>query len=92
FPFTIIEAMMCAKPVVATDVGGVREAIGPFGTVVPPKRPDRLGEALIPYLRDPAYARSVGERARERALAEFTQSTFLERYAELYSNVARSVC
>ncbi|HET9030367.1 MAG TPA: GT4 family glycosyltransferase PelF, partial [Candidatus Aquilonibacter sp.] len=47
FPFTIIEAMMCAKPVVATDVGGVREAIGPFGTVVPPKRPDRLGEALI---------------------------------------------
>ncbi len=91
FPYTIIEAMMCGKPVVATDVGGVREAIGDFGAVVPPKRPERFGEALIPFLTDVAFARSVGKGARDRALEHFTQDRFLRTYRELYDDVARSV-
>jgi len=88
FPFTIIEAMMCAKAVVATDVGGVREAIGDCGAVVPPKRPERLAQALIPYLTEPELARSVGKRARERALEFFTQERFLDNYRALYAEVA----
>ncbi|MHB8146232.1 MAG: GT4 family glycosyltransferase PelF [Vulcanimicrobiaceae bacterium] len=84
FPFTLIEAMMCAKPVVATDVGGVREAIDTCGTVVPPKRPERLAQALIPYLTEPELARSAGKRARERALEFFTQERFLDNYRALY--------
>lgn len=88
FPYTIIEAMMCAKPVVATDVGGVREAIGAFGAVVPPKRPERFGEALIPFLLEPGRARDVGKGGRARALEFFTQERFLATYRELYGDVA----
>lgn len=90
FPYTIIEAMMCGKAVVATDVGGVREAIDACGTVVPPKRPERLAQALVPYLTDPQLARSVGKRARERALEFFTQERFIDNYRALYAQVAAS--
>jgi glycosyltransferase involved in cell wall biosynthesis len=85
FPYTIIEAMMSAKPVVATDVGGVREAVDRFGTVVPPKNPQRLGAALAALLADPAGTRRLGKEARAFALERFTQRTFLEQYRALYA-------
>ena len=83
FPFSIIEAMMCAKPVVATDVGGVREAVDRFGAVVPPKRPELLGEAIAALLRDPARARALGKEARDFALEHFTRRRFPRRLSFL---------
>ncbi len=88
FPFSIIEAMMCAKPVVATDVGGVREAVDRFGAVVPPKRPELLGNAIAALLRDPARARALGKEARNFALEHFTRDAFLAAYRSLYGSVA----
>ncbi len=85
FPFSVIEAMMCAKPVVATDVGGVREAVGDNGTIVPPRRPDRLAEALASYLKDPDHARTTGKSGREFAVEHFDRSVFLSRYRDLYT-------
>ena len=43
FPFTLIEAMSCGRATVSTDVGGVREAVGDTGLVVPPRDPARDG-------------------------------------------------
>ncbi len=88
FPYSVIEAMMCAKPVVATDVGGAREAIGDCGTVVPPKRPQRLAEALCEMLARPEEAVALGKRARERALEFFTLRGCLESYRALYAEVS----
>ncbi len=85
FPFTIIEAMMSAKPVVATDVGGVREAVDRFGFVVPPKNPQRFGEAIAHLLAHPAETKALGKEARAFALERFTQRTFLKNYRELYA-------
>ena len=84
FPYTIIEAMMSAKPVVATDVGGIREAVDRFGFVVPPKNPQRLGESLATLLADPVGTAALGRAARGFALERFTQSAFLENYRSLY--------
>ncbi|MGH7708002.1 MAG: GT4 family glycosyltransferase PelF [Vulcanimicrobiaceae bacterium] len=88
FPYSVIEAMMCAKPVVATDVGGVREAVDRFGVVVPPKRPERLGAAIAELLAEPTRARELGKRARAFALERFTQARFLGNYRELYERLA----
>ena len=43
FPYTLIEAMTCGRPCVATDVGGVTEAVGDTGLVVPPRDPAPAG-------------------------------------------------
>jgi glycosyltransferase involved in cell wall biosynthesis len=88
FPFSVIEALMCAKPVVATDVGGVREAVGDSGTIVPPRRPDRLAEALAVFLKDPELARTTGKRGRAFAVENFDRSVFLGRYRQLYHMLA----
>lgn len=69
-PRTIIEAMMMGKPVVATNIRGCREEVvdGETGVLVPIKDARRLAEAVSGCLRDPAGARLMGARGRERAL------------------------
>lgn len=90
FPYTIIEAMMSAKAVVATDVGGIREAVDRYGFVVPPKNPQRLGESLAALLADPVGTAALGRAARTFALERFTQTTFLKKYRALYGAPARA--
>jgi len=66
--FALLEAMAAARCVVATDVEGVREALGPGTTaVVVPEDPPALARALVDRLRDPRSAAEEGARARRRA-------------------------
>jgi glycosyltransferase involved in cell wall biosynthesis len=87
FPYSVVEAMMTGKPVVATDVGGVKEAVGDCGLVVRPRRPEEFARALITLLLDPELRASLGREARERALNYFT----IERALELYLNSYRKL-
>ena len=80
FPFTVIEAMACGKPIVATDVGGVREAVGDAGIVVPPRAPKELAEAVVKLMDDRELREELGKRGRERVLRLFTYRKFVEEY------------
>ena len=63
-----LEAMARARPVVATDVPGMREAVGAeAGAVVVPEDPSALAAAILERLSDPARAAAEGEAARVRA-------------------------
>lgn len=84
FPYTVIEAMMCARPVVATRVGGVGEAVADTGRLVPSQRPDKLASALLELLTDPELTRTLGQHARQRALDYFTLDRMLMRYHMVY--------
>ena len=84
FPYTVLEAMASGKPCVATDVGGVREAVGDTGLVVPPWDPQSFGEAVVELLSDHERRRDLARRARERVLSEFTIAKQLAGYDELY--------
>jgi glycosyltransferase involved in cell wall biosynthesis len=57
-PNVLIEAQACGRPVVALDVGGVSEAISldRTGRVVRERSPQRLAEAVIDVLDEPAWA------------------------------------
>jgi glycosyltransferase involved in cell wall biosynthesis len=87
FPFALIEAMACGRAIVATDVGGMAEALGDAGLIVPPRQPKRLAEAMLRLLRDRELRAELGMRARRRALAEFSVSEFIEAYRDIYSSV-----
>ncbi len=88
FPFGVIEAMACGKMVVATDVGGVREALEGFGILVPPRSPKSLGTALVAALRDDTYRRECGARARERAVQHYQLHHMVQDYRNVYQRLA----
>jgi len=88
FPYTVLESMSCGRPVVATDVGGVREALEGFGIIVPPRDPEAFGQAVIELLENPGFRFELGRRAREEVLAKYRISFSLEAYRELYHRLA----
>lgn len=88
FPYSVVEAMMSGRPVIATDVGGVREALGDTGVLVPPKDERRMAEEMIRLLQSPERRAELGREARERALNHFTQDGMLEAYRMSYEMLA----
>ncbi|MFN2322377.1 MAG: GT4 family glycosyltransferase PelF [Trueperaceae bacterium] len=87
FPYVAIEAMMCGRPVVATRVGGVGEAVGAFGRMVEPRSPREFGGALIELLADVSLRRRLGVGARARALELFTLDRMHDGYRRLYAEL-----
>jgi len=85
FPYTLIESMICGRTCVATDVGGVSEAVGDTGFVVPPRRPELMAEACLKLLRDTSLRHRLGTAARLRALELFTVDGAISRFDEIYS-------
>ncbi|GGU15762.1 GT4 family glycosyltransferase PelF [Lentzea flava] len=88
FPYSVIEAMTCGRPCVATDVGGVTEAIADTGIVVPPRNPEALSDACLVLLRDAELRKRLGVEARSRALQFFTVDQAIETFDDLYVRVA----
>ena len=74
FSNSILEYMAAALPVVATDVGGAREAIigGETGYLVSSGDHVAMGEHIISLLRDPERARLMGERGRQIVTEKFS--------------------
>ena len=88
FPYSLIEAMTCGRTCVATDVGGVTEAVGDTGLVVPPGNAPRLAEACLTLLRDDELRHRYAAAARARALEYFTIDGAISRFDEIYSFLA----
>ncbi|MCH0541301.1 DUF3492 domain-containing protein [Streptomyces sp. MUM 203J] len=84
FPVGLIEAMLCGRATVSTDVGAVVEVIGGTGLVVPPRNPRALADACLALLRDPERRQRLGAAARARALELFTVEQNLAAFRALY--------
>jgi glycosyltransferase involved in cell wall biosynthesis len=74
-PKALLEAAACARPIVASDVPGCREAVrsGKSGTLVPPRDVDALADAIAALAADPARREVMGRAGRaliERCFAE----------------------
>jgi len=89
FPYTVVEAMACGRPVVCTDVGGVAEAVGDAGIVVPPRDVAAVAGAFVELLTDDARRRRLGTAARQRVIDRFTLQESLDAYRELYGRILR---
>jgi glycosyltransferase involved in cell wall biosynthesis len=87
-PLVVGEAMVMAKLVVATDVGGVRELMGDTGMVVPAHAPVTLAEAMIAAMRASENDRlAQGVAARQRVLEHFSMDTRADQWEMLYKKV-----
>jgi polysaccharide biosynthesis protein PelF len=90
FPYAVVEAMACGAAIVATDVGGVREAVGDCGLLVPARTPRAMAGAISFLLRDVAERERLGRMARARVLKHFTDEHFLNSYDSAYRKVLSS--
>ncbi len=86
-PYRLIEAMMSGRAVVAVDVGPAAETLGDAGVLVSPDQPTKLALAIVGLLRAPQRRRALGEAARARALAYYTQDRVVRVYGELYTDL-----
>ncbi len=92
FPVTIMEAMLAGIPVVASDVGSVRESVddGTTGLVVPPDDPAALAGAIRRLVDDPSLRERMGTEARRRGVERFTVDATVDAYLDLYREVLAS--
>lgn len=88
-PIVVMEAMACAKPVVATRVGGVPEIVvdGETGILVPPKEPEAISEAVLYLLNHPEGAKEMGLKGRQRMIEHFDLPICARKHEEIYRMV-----
>lgn len=83
FPNAVAEAMACGRPVIASEIGGMSELMGPdgqAGLLVPPGDPDALAEAIRRCAGDEALRDRLGAAGRRRIEACFPVSAMVDGY------------
>jgi len=89
-PYTVMEAMMCRRATVSTEVGGVPEVAGDAGLVVPARDPEAFGLACVRLLTDDELRHRMAQAARERAMRLFQLDGMLSAFRETYGDLNRS--
>jgi polysaccharide biosynthesis protein PelF len=90
FPYAVIEAMLCGAAIVATDVGGVEEALGDTGSIVPANHPIDLAASIVQLLSlTPQQRTDIGQKSHHRALELFTLKKCVRTYLDLYLQLIR---
>jgi len=84
-PLKLFEYMACGKPVVASDIAGVREIVeeSQGGILIPPENEEKLAEALIDLLVHEELMREMGENGRRCVNEEYTWKNMACRAAEV---------
>jgi glycosyltransferase involved in cell wall biosynthesis len=97
-PMSLIEAQLCGIPVVAVNVGGVKDTMiaGKTGFLIDGHDIGRFGEALIRLITNKDLRGTMGEKAQEFAAVSFSKETEIQNFRKLYlsykqSNIASSV-
>ncbi len=85
----VAEAMACAVPCVATDVGDSALIVGDTGKIVPARNSRALAQGFSEILAlSPRQRLALGHRARERICERFSLPTIVDRYQRLYESLA----
>jgi glycosyltransferase involved in cell wall biosynthesis len=88
-PVSILEAMSVGRPVVATDVGSIREAVaeGQTGHLVPAGDAAQLTSRVLELLRDPLRCQALGAAGRARVVGRWSLDEMVRGYERLIESV-----
>lgn len=91
-PVTLLEAMACGLPVVATKVGGIPEVVqdGVNGALVPASKPQALADALGLYAADPERVSMQGSAARSLIERHYSVAAMVGAYTALYDRLSNT--
>ena len=90
-PRILLEYMAAQKPLVATNVGGVSEAVidGVNGYLVPPRDPSSLANCILKLINDPDNAKQMGVKGRRLVEQKFSMKVFTGRLDDIYELALR---
>jgi phosphatidyl-myo-inositol alpha-mannosyltransferase len=90
FGITLLEAMACGTPLVASDIIGFRELVdgGGEAVLVPPRRPNAWADAVVDLIGDPSRRAAMGATGRTKAGA-YAWPRVADRILEVYRRVLR---
>jgi glycosyltransferase involved in cell wall biosynthesis len=93
-PVSILEAMACGKPVVATRVGSVAETVldRETGFLAPPGDARRIARHLLHLLRKPQLAQRMGQRGREAVVTGWSLDRMVAGYETLIADLYAAKC
>ncbi len=91
-PVSILEAMACEKPVVATRVGSVPETVldGRTGWLAAPGDAEEIARRMLTLLQDPPRAAAFGRAAREQVIARWSIDRMVRGYEDLLAGIYRN--
>src|SRR6267154_6516854 len=90
-PNSIVEAMACGKPIIASEVGGIPDMLGDeSGILVPPGDMKALAEAMLCLAQDHELRRTMGAAAKERYQQLFSPKVVVPLMVETYRRVTRN--
>ncbi|MGR2736826.1 glycosyltransferase family 4 protein [Billgrantia sp. Q4P2] len=83
---TLIEAMICKTPVIATEDGGHKEIIqdGVNGRLVPPENPEAMGDLVLDFIKKPSVYNNMAESTAEAAINRFSVKVHAEEILKVY--------
>jgi L-malate glycosyltransferase len=87
---SLIDAMAAARPIVATETGGIPEVVveGVTGLLVPPRDHQAMAAAIVRLLKDPQLRRQMGDAGAARARDHFSAERMVEQTLRVYQRVA----
>ena len=88
---SLLDAMACGKPIVATAAGGIPEVVedGVTGLVVPPRDHEALARAIVTLLKDPNKRRQFGSAGLARVRERFSAERMVQETVRVYQRVAK---
>jgi len=86
---SILDAMACRLPVVATEVGGIPEVVihGETGLLVPPRNPSALARAILKLYSNKTLATHLGQKGYELVHRKFSAEAMADKVVRLYEKV-----
>src|SRR5262245_41859369 len=87
---SLLDAMACARPIVATSAGGIPEIVedGVNGLLVPPRDHTAMASAILRMLKDARLRQQMGEAGLARVRERFTVERMIAATAAVYARVA----
>jgi glycosyltransferase involved in cell wall biosynthesis len=87
-PLSLIEAQLCGKPVVAADVGGVRDTMidGETGFLIQGHDVQKFTDAILQLAGDESLRNRMGEKGKAFASTSFSKQKEVERMREIYQS------
>jgi glycosyltransferase involved in cell wall biosynthesis len=85
FGLTIIEAMACGTPVIASDMPAFRDALQEYAMYVPPRNYNALAQAFTSFFHDPDHGKTLAEEARP-LIAQYTWKNVGDNVERVYEN------